>query len=222
MPFSHLSASTAPKPLAIFSDFDGTISHPDTLNFLADAFAGVEFRQRVGRQIVAGEVSLRDAIQQEVNVIRGSLDEVLAFLQKHVEIDDGFPPFARWCFKREIPLTVLSGGMRQVIERLLAPYKLERLRILANHVRIDHNRWTLDFLDDTPWGHDKGAALRVAKQEGYLTVFLGDGLSDRGAAQEADVVFARSGLARFCQEQGIPHHELSGFTQVQRLITKSR
>lgn len=218
MPFSHLSDSATSKPLAVFSDFDGTIAHPDTLNFLADSFAGVEFRQRVGRQIVAGEVSLRDAIQQEVGVIQGSLNEVLSFLRQHVEIDSGFPSFARWCFEREIPITVLSGGMRQVIEALLEPHGLNGLRILANQVRIEGNRWSLDFLDDTPWGHDKGAALLQAKQNGYLTVFLGDGLSDRGAAQQADIVFAKSGLARFCRDQKIPHHEFEDFAEVQKLV----
>ena len=221
MPLSSGSNSTAARPLAVFSDFDGTIAHPDTLNFLAERFAGAEFRHEIGRQIVSGQVSLRDAIQQEVGVIQGSLDEVLAFLNRHVEVDPSFPAFAAWCFQRHIPLTVLSGGMRQVIESLLRPWNLSNVRILANEVKIENNRWHLEFLDSTDWGHDKGAALREAKKAGQLTVFLGDGLSDRGAAVEADIVFAKAGLARFCEEEGIAFREFSSFSEVQGALSES-
>ena len=208
------------RPIAVFSDFDGTIAHPDTLNFLAERFAGAEFRREIGRQIVSGRLSLRDAIQQEVGVIQGSLEEVLAFLNLHVEVDPSFPTFARWCLERHVPLTILSGGMRQVIESLLRPWDLSSVRVLANEVKIEKNRWRLEFLDSTDWGHDKAAALREAKQAGRLTVFLGDGLSDQAAAREADTVFAKAGLARFCQEEGIPFREFNSFSEVQGALSE--
>lgn len=220
MPFLKESTPEVSRPLAVFSDFDGTIAHPDTLNFLAEHFAGVEFRHEIGRRIVSGEMSLRDAIQKEVNVIKGTLDEVLAFLSQHVEVDPTFPHFATWCFRQHIPLTVLSGGMRQVIESLLRPWELPNVRVMANEVKIDNKRWRLEFLDGTEWGHDKGAALREAKKAGQLTVFLGDGLSDRGAAVEADIVFAKAGLARFCQEEGILFREFGSFSEVQDALSQ--
>jgi len=220
MPLFNEWISAAARPLAVFSDFDGTIAHPDTLNFLAERFAGAEFRREIGRQIVSGKLSLRDAIQQEVGVIQGSLEEVLAFLNLHVEVDPTFPDFAGWCFQQRIPLTVLSGGMRQVIEGLLLPWDLPSVRVLANEVKIENNRWHLEFLDGTDWGHDKGAALREAKKAGQLTVFLGDGLSDRGAAMEADIVFAKAGLAEFCQEEGIPFREFGSFSEVQGALNQ--
>ena len=98
MPLSKESTSAAARPLAVFSDFDGTIAHPDTLNFLAERFAGAEFRHEIGRQIVSGQVSLRDAIQQEVGVIQGTLEEVLAFLNRHVEVDPTFSCLCRVVF----------------------------------------------------------------------------------------------------------------------------
>jgi HAD superfamily phosphoserine phosphatase-like hydrolase len=214
------SGSKIEKPLAVFSDFDGTIAHPDTLNFLAERFAGADFRHEIGHQIVSGQMSLRDAIQEEVGVIQGSLDEVVSFLNRHVEVDPSFPVFAGWCSRQRIPLTVLSGGMRQVIESLLRPLNLPAVRILANEVKIENNRWRLEFLDSTDWGHDKGAALREAKKAGLSTVFLGDGLSDRGAAVEADILFAKAGLARFCQEEGIPFREFGSFSDVQAVLSQ--
>ncbi len=158
MPFLKESTSAVSRPLAVFSDFDGTIAHPDTLNFLAEHFAGAEFRHEIGRQIVSGQMSLRDAIQQEVNVIQGTLEEVLAFLSQHVEVDPTFPEFAAWCFRQRIPLTVLSGGMRQVIESLLRPWNLPNVRVLANEVKIDNNRWHLEF-----WTEQIGDTTRARR-----------------------------------------------------------
>ena len=60
--------TAAGRPLAIFSDFDGTIAHPDTLNLLAESFAGVEFRRRIGRCIASGEVSLREGLARALPV----------------------------------------------------------------------------------------------------------------------------------------------------------
>jgi len=111
--------------------------------------------------------------------------------------------------------------IKDVIENLLKPYDLSDVRILANPLRIADGRWSLQFLDDTPWGHDKSRAVRQAKSEGYRVIFLGDGLSDRGAAESADLVFAKSGLARYCAEQQIPHKPFGSFVEVQHELSRS-
>ena len=40
---------------------------------------------------------------------------------------------------------------------------------------------------------------------GAVTVFIGDGMSDRYAATCADVVFAKDKLAAFCENASIPY-----------------
>jgi 2-hydroxy-3-keto-5-methylthiopentenyl-1-phosphate phosphatase len=37
---------------------------------------------------------------------------------------------------------------------------------------------------------------------------------------EADMVFAKAGLARFCQEEGIPFREFSSFSEVQGALSQ--
>ena len=214
------NSSSKNRRVAVFSDFDGTIAHPDTINLLAETFGGVEFRRDIGGKIASGEISLRDGIAAEVATIRGSLDQVLDFLRQRVEIDESFPPFAQWCRRREIPLTVLSAGIKDVIERLLAPYGLDHVKLLANPLEIIDHRWTLRFLDNTPWGHDKGAALVRARSAGYATAFLGDGLSDLRAANQADLVFARSRLANLCRQKQLPFFPLEDFSTVGATITR--
>ena len=209
------STKSAILPLSVFSDFDGTIAHPDTINFLAEWFGGLEFRREIGKKILSGAISLRDGIFEEVSTVKGTLPEVLELLRRHVEVDREFPGFADWCYRHQIPLSVLSGGIQEVVESLLAPFNLRGVRIVANSLQIKSGRWSLQFLDETEWGHDKSRDVLLAKNQGYRAVFLGDGLSDRGAARSADIVFARAGLARFCRQEGIPFKEFSNFLEVQ-------
>jgi 2,3-diketo-5-methylthio-1-phosphopentane phosphatase len=204
------------QSLSVFSDFDGTIAHPDSINFLAEWFGGSEFRKDIGWKIASGEISLREGIQQEVAAVRGSFEEVLSLLRQHIEVDRNFSTFAGWCDRHQIPLSVLSGGIQEVVESLLGPFGLKGVRIVANSLLIRDGRWSLRFHDDTDWGHDKAQDVIEAKAQGYRTVFLGDGLSDRGAARNADIVFARAGLARYCQQEKIPFKDFSNFLEVQR------
>jgi len=48
-------------------------------------------------------------------------------------------------------------------------------------------------------------AMERLNTAGAVTVFVGDGLSDRYAAACANIVFAKDTLAAFCDEASIPY-----------------
>ena len=52
------------------------------------------------------------------------------------------------------------------------------------------------------------------------TIFVGDGLSDRYAAQAADLVFAKQGLARFCTEKKIKYSAYQNLFEVSERVEK--
>ena len=45
---------------------------------------------------------------------------------------------------------------------------------------------------------------------------VGDGASDQKAALLADVLFAKDGLARWCDRAGVPYHPFATLADVQR------
>ncbi len=45
-------------------------------------------------------------------------------------------------------------------------------------------------------------------------MYVGDGISDRCGAEASDVVFARRGLARYLEEQGVPFQHFDDFYEV--------
>jgi 2-hydroxy-3-keto-5-methylthiopentenyl-1-phosphate phosphatase len=54
------------------------------------------------------------------------------------------------------------------------------------------------------------------KDRGCFVLFIGDGMSDKGAVRSADYVFVIKGsrLAEFCKQEGINHQEMSDFREV--------
>lgn len=204
------------KNLHIFSDFDGTITDTDTLVFLATNLGGgPEMVAAIGRLIREGKITLAEGIAAEMRSIRVSYDEAVEVMQEEIELDPGFPAFAKWCAEKQIPLTVLSAGFVQNIELFLPREEYPHIEILANTLRPDEKiGWQCEFRDASEYGHDKAQALKAARKRGEHVLFIGDGLSDRSAAEAADEVYAKHSLAEYCRERGIACREYKTFEQI--------
>lgn len=207
----------------IFSDFDGTITEKDTLIFLTTHLGGgAQLVEAIGRLIRQGQLTLSEGIAAEMRSIRRPFAEAEKLLQAQVRIDPGFPPFASWCEEKQIPLTVLSAGFHQLIDLFIRQAEFPHLEILANTLKPDEQLgWQCIFRDKTPDGHDKSQPLRAARQRGERVIFIGDGLSDRRAAEAADEVFAKHSLAEHCRTRGINFHEYQTFDEVFRQLRET-
>ncbi|QQS46201.1 MAG: HAD-IB family phosphatase [Acidobacteriota bacterium] len=209
------------KEIHIFSDFDGTITNKDTLVFLAGTLGGgTGMVQAIGRLIRENRITLREGIAAEMRSIRAPFSRAEALLREEVRIDDGFHSLARWCEEEGVPLTVLSAGFHQIIDLFIRPEDFPRVEVLANTLDPDTDLgWQCVFRDRTEFGHDKAKALQAASRAGKHTIFIGDGLSDRGAAEVADEVFAKHSLVQFCRDKGIPYREFDTFHDILRNLT---
>lgn len=207
----------------LFSDFDGTITEKDTLIFLTTHLGGgAQLVEAIGRLLRDHKLTLSEGIAAEMRSIRRPFAEAEKLLREQVRIDAGFVPFARWCESKEIPLTILSAGFHQLIDLFVSKAEFPHLEILANTLTPNgQTGWQCDFRDKTPDGHDKAVALRAAKRRGEYTIFIGDGFSDRGAADVADEVFAKHSLAEYCRQQKIRYHEYETFDDVLKQLVQS-
>ena len=202
----------------IFSDFDGTITEKDTLVFLATHLGGgPDMVQAIGRLIREGTITLAEGIAAEMRSIRAPFETAVELLREHVTIDPAFNPFARWCEEKQIPLTILSAGFYQNIELFISRDEFPHLEILANNIRPNEKiGWQCEFRDKSDYGHDKSLALKDAHKRGEYVIFIGDGLSDRAAAEEADEVFAKHehSLVQYCRDRGIKFREFQTFDEI--------
>ena len=179
--------------VAVFIDYDGTITGADTFDLLVQRAAGRSAWLVLEEQLHGKTMSLRDVLAAQASLITCSLDEADTIVAREAPFDPRFEEFVEYCERQRFPLLILSSGVAPLIRRALERHGLARVPFRANEVDISGEGWRLRFRDDSDNGHDKAAAVRDAKQNGFRTVYIGDGFSDFEAAIDADVRFAKRG-----------------------------
>ena len=173
-----------------------------------------ELLAKVGQQLHANEMTLREGIATEMATIRASFHEAETLLRAQIKVDPDFNRFVQWCQTQQIPLTVLSAGFHEIIELFIPAADFPALEILASRIEPRSTGWQCRFRDDSDYGNDKARAIQAARAQGFYTIFIGDGLSDRASAEVADQVFAKRYLAEYCHARGIACHEFQTFADI--------
>lgn len=201
--------------LAVFVDFDGTITDIDTFDALVRACAGEDAWNRLDADLIAGRVTLRDTLSRQAALVRLTRAEALAFIPTRAHVDPEFKPFVAAVRAHGGTVRVLSSGISTVIADALQRADVD-VEVLANEVDFAPNGWTIAFRDDSANGHDKAAHVRTARAADIPTIYIGDGISDYEAASAADRVFAKKGRALevYCRERGLPFVPFSSFAEI--------
>ncbi len=211
------------KKLAVFTDFDGTVTTVDSLQHILTVFTGNAWR-RIEAEVAAGRIGDRRSLQMEFDLVRAPRGEAMAVVDRDVAIDPSFPRFAAWLGERGLPLTVLSGGFASIIGRVLRRHGLGGLEVRANEVRVSGRRWKVIPSRRRrlcgECNHCKSAPLVRAKRRGMRTVFIGNGVTDRCPAGHAEVVFAKGVLAAHCAREGIRFRRYRTFEDVRGALEK--
>lgn len=204
-------------PFAIFCDFDGTLTDKDTIDLLVEHHLGVDYRRTVSRRLLSGQATIREILIEEFDQLTVTPEEIAEFLLARVQVDPHLNELITYAAGHDYPLMVLSSGMDLLIHPLLGAAG-STLPVRCNRLVCDRSgeqpRLRIEFRDDSDNGHDKAAALRQARRDGYQIIYLGDGLTDVACAHEADVLFARRQLADYCRREGIAYHPLNGCMDV--------
>jgi len=205
--------------LEVFVDFDGTITEVDTFDALVRAVAGDAAWDAIDGPLLAGEITLRGALERQAAAVRLSRAETLAFMLTHAHVDPAFGPFVAAVRSHGGAIRVVSSGIATVIHDALARAGVE-IEVIANDVDFAPTGWTMTFVDPSDNGHDKAAHVRAARERGARIVYIGDGISDFLAAVEADERFAKAGraLEAYCRERNIPCTSFTSFTEIERAL----
>ncbi|KAA3634760.1 MAG: hypothetical protein DWP97_06370 [Calditrichaeota bacterium] len=205
--------------LAVFSDFDGTISKRDVGYSLFHHFSGGK-NDALLPDWKSGKMSTRDCLLAEAAMVDAPADEILAFIDK-IGIDDYFDEFAFICNRDNIPLTIVSDGLDFYIRHLLTKSGHDNLTFMANKSELVNNtvRITFDHENESceRCGICKGEVIqkfRNLQTEETKVIFIGDGYSDVCAAKEADILFAKKDLKIFCDEKKIDYFTYKTFDDI--------
>lgn len=210
------------------TDFDGTIFLQDTGHILFDNFGcGPEKRKELDSMIGTGEKTFRGASEEMWGSLNVTLEDGFVKMKEELVMDKHFKEFFDYTIKSNIPFNVISAGLkpllRHALDEFLGKEKSAKIGIVSNDATIsrDGSEWIPIWKHDTELGHDKAKSIQDFKMsvsgEIPLIVFVGDGVSDLAAASQADILFARQGLAleEYCIKNRIPYIPYESFADIQ-------
>ena len=201
-----------------FIDFDGTITKQDVCSAMVTKFAK-EGWEEINLLWEHGNLSTEECAQLTLDLIDVEPEQLEDFFEK-AEIDKSFLDFVIWAEQQRYPISILSDGYDNYIEKVLARYELA-IPYYANHLEYEQG-WRIKCLhwdkDCQKCGVCKKDLMQELLQPGYISIYIGDGYSDVCPAEYADIVFAKDNLARLCTEKGIPFHQYNDFNDIRTKV----
>jgi 2-hydroxy-3-keto-5-methylthiopentenyl-1-phosphate phosphatase len=197
-------------------DFDGTVTKMDLLDTIASRFGDPVVYQEVEDGLDEGRMSLREVITREFRPVTKPLAEVVDWELENVELRPGFDELVELADQQGWRLVIVSSGFHELIEPILEREGLE-VELHANRVDPRPDGWVVEWrYDESCESCGESCKRSIVRRfaDGGEIVYIGDGYSDRCAAEASDAVFATRGLARYLEERGVPFEPFEDFHQV--------
>ncbi len=202
----------------IFCDFDGTITEKESFVALLKHFAPQLSAQLIP-QMYARELTLREGVRQILESIPSSrYGEVLEFSRQE-SIRPGFTELLDFLEAEKVPLVVISGGLRGMVEVVLGELVQ---RVHAIHaVDIDISGEYFQVKSEFEGGTELVAKVQVMeKYPADEKIAIGDSLTDLNMALETPMVFARDRLAQYLDEHQKAYIPWNNFLEVRDYLAK--
>jgi 2-hydroxy-3-keto-5-methylthiopentenyl-1-phosphate phosphatase len=197
-------------------DFDGTVTKQDLLDTIASRFGDPAVYQEVEDGLDEGWMPLREVITREFRPVTSPLEDIVRWELENVEIRAGFRELVRLAEERDWRVVIVSSGFHELIEPILEREGVD-VEVHANRVdaRPDGWRvlWQYEDSCESCGESCKRSIVRKFAGDDEL-VYVGDGYSDRCAAEASDRIFATKGLGRYLDERGVSYERFDDFHQI--------
>jgi len=203
----------------VLCDFDGTISVRDVGVSILDKFAQVDDWRAIEKHILQQGGKSYQYLPAVYAGWCTRESDVLRFVDEEIQIDPAFPRFVSLCRAKGYKLEIVSDGLNIYIERLLSANGLDGIPYTSNVVELSRSgayfRFPHRSLDCGKCGNCKKQRVITARARGAgPVVYIGDGISDHCPAREADIVFAKDKLRRYCQANNIDFILFNNFDDI--------
>ena len=197
-------------------DFDGTITEEDSLVAIVQTHAP-ELFDEIEDALHEGRITLRECIEREFAAVAGDHDEIVGEAVDRTRVRAGFAAFVAAARSAGHRLVVVSSGFESIIRPVLAREGVVGLDVVAHEVRFTDAGGVVEFRhgeDCDVCGEQCKRSVVTSMCDAGDVVYIGDGYSDHCAAEAADRVFARRGLARYLRQAGVPFEPFEDFNDV--------
>ena len=181
----------------IFCDFDGTITTEETAVAMMNQFAP-ERTAKILPEIFAQTISLKEGVPLIWESIASSQYEEMIEVSRTNKIRPGFVELLDFLDEQNIPLVVVSGGLRFMLTSILGDLcdRLEAIYAMDVDAHGEYLRVSSDFTGENEL-LDKVKVIQQYNPE--VAIAIGDSVTDLNMALSADLVFARSRLINYLE-----------------------
>ena len=193
-------------------DWDGTITERDSLLAVLEQFGDWEECQRLGDELFAGNITLRQEIDAQFATVTATLDEVVDWVTENVQVRPGLPELV----ERFHPV-VVSSGFHELIDPVLEREGVT-VELLANNIEARPDGWRPIWRELPVCAVCGQPCKRSELSADGDVVYVGDGYSDRCAALAAERVLARDALADHLDGLGTSYERFDYLHDVATLL----
>lgn len=196
----------------VFCDFDGTITAVETFVAMFKEFAP-EISAELLPQMYDRKVTLRQGVRQILESIPSSrYPDILEFTRSQ-SIRPGFVELLDFLDQKQVPLVVVSGGLRGMVEVVLNQLVQ---RVHAIHaIDVDTSSEYLQIHSPYEDGTEMVAKVKVIEDyNAKEAIAIGDSITDLNMALYAPIVFARDRLAEYLDRHQTPYFRWNDFFEV--------
>ena len=192
--------------IVVLVDFDGTITEEDVGVILLKKYSTTDW-ERLEARFARGEVDIQQNMQQQFSYVPHNVEALVEYARTVVSIRPGWEEFVRYCGETGLKLAIVSGGLDFYVHGLLpvSDPPLEVHSLIAEYTADAGWQVTLPVADDgneEPEGFKEDIVRRYRRRYTHVW-FIGNGVSDRGAARVADRLWAVEPLLSWCREHSI-------------------
>ncbi|MDZ5470536.1 2-hydroxy-3-keto-5-methylthiopentenyl-1-phosphate phosphatase [Bacillus sp. 31A1R] len=204
------------KKLAVFCDFDGTITEKDNIIAIMKQFAPPEW-ETLKDDILSERISIREGVGKMFALLPSSMkEEINTFANEQAKIRAGFKEFVDFLKEEEIPLYIVSGGIDFFVHSILEPFgPFEDLYCNGSDFTGEYIKimWpnSCDEECTNDCGCCKPSVIRKLEGDQLFKIVIGDSITDVEAAKQADFVLARDLLLTKCNELELNHSPFTTF-----------
>lgn len=176
----------------VFIDFDGTIVKEDSLDILFKHFAKSDWIQK-DKLWEENKIGSYENLKYAFSTFKVT-KEKLDFIISKLHIREGFFEFINFLEKKNMQYFVVSEGIDYVIKKVtnIPSNKIISNKFLNNKIIFQENFSNCKYLDKCK--RCAFCKVNFIKQFKNFKIYIGNGLSDRFAIKEVDLVFATSKL----------------------------
>ncbi|ACZ41781.1 HAD-superfamily hydrolase, subfamily IB (PSPase-like) [Thermobaculum terrenum ATCC BAA-798] len=200
--------------IAVLCDFDGTITLQDMGIEILKEFSTADW-ERIEEKFDQGKVSILENMSEQFSHVPNPPHEVNEFVKRNAKIRPGWEEFIECCRGYNLHLAIVSGGLRSYIYSVLG----KNLNIPVYSLVDDYvdGQWLLSL--PSPFDRDgdvefKEAVINYHRKQYDEIWFIGNGTSDRRAAEVADRVWALEPLLSYALSKGLKVHSFESFYDI--------